>query len=143
MIGRVDLIDVLTLGEYTDTLPDVLRERTTAAFQFVLRNPMTLDMPLRMAGQPGIYKMPKEVSIGARPLLKQVPYTWWPPEQYKNLVIGQFDLYPEERDTAKLQRILSSQDNVVRENMHVAGAPTVESLDTGCFVARNAYNLHY
>ncbi len=50
VIGRLDLIDVLTLDQYTDTLPEVLREKTTAAYQFVIRNPMCLDMPLRMAG---------------------------------------------------------------------------------------------
>mmetsp|Transcript_30996 Transcript_30996/g.41100 ORF Transcript_30996/g.41100 Transcript_30996/m.41100 type:complete len:97 (-) Transcript_30996:1038-1328(-) len=32
VIGRVDLVDVIPLDEYTDTLPDVLRERTTAAY---------------------------------------------------------------------------------------------------------------
>ena len=50
VIGRVDLVDVLTLTEYEDTLPELIRESTTASYQFVLRNPMTLDMPLRMAG---------------------------------------------------------------------------------------------
>ena len=79
VIGRLDLIDVLTLDQYTDTLPEVLREKTDAAYQFVIRNPMYLDMPLRMAGQPSIYKMPKEIALGARPLLKRVEYTWWPP----------------------------------------------------------------
>ena len=49
---------------------------------------MYLEMPLRMAGQPSIFKMPKEIALGARPLLKQVQYSWWPPKQYKNLVIG-------------------------------------------------------
>jgi len=32
LIGRVDLIDVITLDQYNDTLPEVLRENTTAAF---------------------------------------------------------------------------------------------------------------
>jgi hypothetical protein len=56
---------------------------------------MILEMPMRMAGLPSIYKMPKEVWMGAKPLLKRVQYDWWPPRQFKNLVIGQFDLYPE------------------------------------------------
>ena len=63
---------MLTLDQYTDTVPEVLRERTTASYQFVIRNPMYLDMPIRMAGQPSIYKMPKEIALGARPLLKPV-----------------------------------------------------------------------
>lgn len=48
LIGRVDLVDIITLDQYMDTLPEELRERTTSAFQFVLRNPMYLEMPIRM-----------------------------------------------------------------------------------------------
>lgn len=72
MIGRVDLVDILNLDQYNDTLPDVLRERTTASYQFVLRNPQFLEMPIRMSGLPSIYKMPKEIWLGAKPLLKHV-----------------------------------------------------------------------
>lgn len=85
--------------------------------------------------------MPKEIALGARPLLKQTPYKWWPPRQFKNVVIGQFDLYPEQRDNSKLQRILSSQDNVSASG----AAPSdreVDSLDEGCYVARKALNIH-
>ena len=32
VIGRVDLIDVLTLEEYHDTVPECLREQTTASY---------------------------------------------------------------------------------------------------------------
>ena len=50
LIGRVDLIDVLSLEEYHDTVPEPLREQTSSAYQFVVRNPMYLDMPMRMTG---------------------------------------------------------------------------------------------
>lgn len=40
---------------------------------------MKLDIPLYVAGQPGIYKLPKEVFIGAKDLIKKVPVTWWNP----------------------------------------------------------------
>ena len=53
--------------------------------------------------------MPKEIAFGARPLLKRVQYAWWPPEDYKLLTIGQFDLYPIQRDAIRLQRLLSSE----------------------------------
>lgn len=65
VVGRVDLIDVLPLQEYLDTVPQKLREDTDSNFQFVVRNPMYLDMPLKMQGSPSIYKMPKELMIGA------------------------------------------------------------------------------
>jgi hypothetical protein len=55
-------------------------------------------MPLKMAGQPNIYKMPKELALGARPLLKKAPFSWWPPKEYQALVVGQFDIYPQEYD---------------------------------------------
>ena len=55
---------------------------------------MYLELPLRMAGQPNIYKMQKEIAMGARPLLKRVQYAWWPPKDYKLNSIGQFDIYP-------------------------------------------------
>lgn len=32
VIGRVELIDVLPLEEYHDTVPEILRERTTSAY---------------------------------------------------------------------------------------------------------------
>ena len=50
VIGRVDLVDVLSLEEYKDTVPDILQEKTESPYQFVIRNPQYLDMPLRMSG---------------------------------------------------------------------------------------------
>jgi len=55
---------------------------------------MQLDIPIKMAGQPNIYKMPKEIFYGAKDLLKKTPVTWWPPQQYKLFSLGRFDLYP-------------------------------------------------
>lgn len=49
---------------------------------------MYLDMPLKMIGQPSIFKMPKELMYGARPLLKKAPYKWWPLKQYESFVVG-------------------------------------------------------
>lgn len=109
LIGRVDMVDCLTHEQYCDTVPPKLRESTTAANLFVCRNPMYLDMPLKMVGQPNIYKMPKEMMFGARPLLKKPPYTWWPPKEFRNLVIGQFDIYPNPYNEQQLKQILSAK----------------------------------
>jgi hypothetical protein len=106
LIGRVDLVDVLSLEEYHDTVPDALKEQTTSAYLFVTRNPKYLEMLIRMTGQPSIYKMPKEVFIGAKPLLKPVEYSWWPPRQYANSTIGQFDIYPAAWDHQSLTKLL-------------------------------------
>ena len=64
-----------------------------------------------MAGQPSIYKIPKEMLVGARPLLKRVQYAWWPPKEFQNATIGQFDIYPEHKDVVRLSRILSSNQS--------------------------------
>jgi len=53
-------------------------------------------MPMKMAGQPNIYKMPKEIMVGAKPLLKRPPYAWWPPKELQDFVVGQFDIYPSD-----------------------------------------------
>jgi hypothetical protein len=51
---------------------------------------------MKMAGQPNIYKMPKEIMVGAKPLLKRPPYAWWPPKELQDFVVGQFDIYPSD-----------------------------------------------
>jgi hypothetical protein len=94
IIGRCDLVDVLTLDEFKDTVPKILQEPTVASYQFVLRNPNYLDMPLRMAGQPNIYKMEKNLFLGVKPLLKKTPFSWWPPREFELYNVGQFDIYP-------------------------------------------------
>ncbi len=66
-------------------------------------------MPLKMLGQPNIYKMPKELMFGARPLLRKTPYTWWPPKEYRSLVIGQFDIYPNQYENELLQKVLNTK----------------------------------
>jgi hypothetical protein len=32
--------------------------------------------------------MPKEIFIGAKPLLKPIEYSWWPLKQFANATIG-------------------------------------------------------
>jgi hypothetical protein len=50
LIGRVDIVDCLTHEQYMDTVPAKLREKTNSSNLFVCRNPMYLDMPLKMIG---------------------------------------------------------------------------------------------
>jgi len=52
-----------------------------------------------MSGQPGIYKMPKEIFYGAKDKLQKTPVGWWPPEEFKNQTIGRFDLCPDDYTT--------------------------------------------
>jgi hypothetical protein len=43
---------------------------------------------MRMSGQPNIYKMPKELFLGAKPLLKKSPFSWWPPKDFALYNVG-------------------------------------------------------
>jgi len=45
---------------------------------------MFLDIPMRLSGSPGLYKLPKEILYGCKDMLKKAPYSFWPPEEYKN-----------------------------------------------------------
>ena len=56
--------------------------------------------------------MPKEIWLGAKEVIKQVPYSWWPLEEFKNFSVGRFDLYPEEYINWSRDEII----NYVEEN---------------------------
>ena len=95
---------------------------------------MYLDMPLKMAGQPNIYKMPKEIMFGARPLLKKAPYKWWPLKEFENFVVGQFDIYPDNFNFKTLKALLTSETSKME--------PFVERLSaTGCFTVLSSLSL--
>ena len=47
-----------------------------------------------MSGQPNIYKLDKSLHFGVKDLLRKVPYTFWPPKEFKLYQLGRFDLYP-------------------------------------------------
>lgn len=101
ILGRIDLVDIIPLDEYRDTIPPLLQEPTESEYQFVCRNPQFLELPLKMAGQPGIYKMDKTLWFGVKDLLVKTPVAWWPPKQFKLYSLGRFDLYPMQRDDPK------------------------------------------
>jgi hypothetical protein len=93
---------------------------------------MYLDIPLRMSGQPGLYKMPREICFGARDKLKKSEYSWWPPEQFKNLQIGQFDIYPNEYAAMPKSEIMA-----LVEKRAVSLQKDYRQLSAGCFYLKN------
>ena len=107
VVGRVDLIDIITLEEYQDTVPAQLQEPTECQYQFVVRNPMILEVPPRMSGQPNIYKMDRGLHFGIKDLVKKIPYTWWPPKEYRLYQLGRFDIYPLEFANLELPALLA------------------------------------
>ena len=143
LVGRIDLVDVISAQEYLDTIPKPLQEhgvhlvdhahqytedKTIPAFLFVARNPQYLDIPLKMGGAPNIYRLPKEVFYGARDKLQPAPYDWWPPEQYKRQVFGRFDLYPGEMTSWTRDQIIAEA-----EKSQVVIKPQPIQLTAGCF----------
>lgn len=132
LVGRVDLIDVISNQEYLDTIPEKIREHRASdempAFHFVVRNPQYLDIPLKMSGSPNIYKLPKEMLFGARDKLRAAPYDWWPPEQYRRHLMGRFDIYPDEHSS------WSRDDALAFAEKHSIERPSdFKQLSTGCF----------
>jgi len=63
---------------------------------------MYLELPLKMSGQPGIYKLEKGIFFGVKDLLIKTPYVWWPPQLYKLYALGRFDLYPMIKEESKI-----------------------------------------
>ncbi|CDW80309.1 activating signal cointegrator 1 [Stylonychia lemnae] len=128
VIGRVDVIDIISLEEYHDQVPKELQEPTVSEYQFICRNPMYLDLPLKMSGQPGIYKMEKGIFYGCKELLIKTPVTWWPPEEFKLYNLGRFDLYP-------LKHQINPQDQIQKLPMKVS------KTNLGCFHIQNLLSL--
>lgn len=133
LLGRVDLIDVITLQEYQDTVPKALQEPTECQYQFVVRNPQILELPLKMSGQPNLYKLEKGLHFGVRTLLRKVPYSWWPPKEYRLYQLGRFDLYPmsaADVDSNKLLGKLSDQRS-----------PSCTKTNVGCYHVKSMLSL--
>ena len=103
-----------------------------------------------MSGQPSIYKMPKEIVIGAKPLLQRIQYAWWPPKQFKNISIGQFDIYPETWNELALKKLVSTsadQAELGIETPSIADEERkIEVTETNCssvFHVSNLISLKY
>ena len=77
LLGRVDLINVLHRDEYTRAVKEELREENNCEYQFVFRNPSQLDLPLRIGGNQGIFKLAKETLFGVKDLVRPVDIGWW------------------------------------------------------------------
>ena len=133
LIGRVDLIDVISLEEYRDTVPEKLREPTESKYQFVCRNPMYLELPQKMTGSPGIYKIEKALFYGVKDLIVKTPVSWWPPKEYRLYQLGRFDLYPMQMVSLDFARVKSAnlkptQLSVIKTNV-------------GCFHLKSLLNI--
>ncbi|TNV83680.1 hypothetical protein FGO68_gene10563 [Halteria grandinella] len=126
VVGRVDLVDVITLDEYHDTVPKKLQEPTECQYQFVVRNPCYLEMPPRMSGQPNIYKMDKALHFGIKELIKKAPYTWWPPKEYRLYQLGRFDIFTQHQAQTDIEKLI---DRLGKQHSQVQVAKT----NVGCY----------
>jgi len=45
LLGRVDLIEILSDSEYKDQIPEAIREKSDCEYHFVVRNPQALVIP--------------------------------------------------------------------------------------------------
>jgi len=83
--------------------------------------------------------MPKEILIGAKPLLKKAEYTWWPPKQFAKMTIGQFDVYPPTWNSKALNKLLES---TVSQQLQQPKPAKVEELSKGCIVVKDFQSMH-
>ena len=80
--------------------------------------------------------MPKELFIGAKPLLKKSPFSWWPPKEFALYNVGQFDIYPNQFSQQKLQTLIGGHDIPYSK-------PVVDKINTGCVHIKGLYAINY
>ncbi|CAG9327415.1 unnamed protein product [Blepharisma stoltei] len=78
LLGRVELIDVLSGEEYNEITPENFREDNESKFRFIIKNPMKLLVPIRMLGSKKIYNLDFQLWEGACRGLRRVYTKWWP-----------------------------------------------------------------
>jgi len=78
LLGRIELIDVLSGEEYNEITPENVREDNESKFRFIIKNPMKLLVPIRMIGGKKIYNLEFQLWEGACRGLRRVYTKWWP-----------------------------------------------------------------
>lgn len=76
LLGRIELINVLTSEEYFAQTPEEAREENSSRFLFVIKNPMRLLIPIRMQGSKKIYSLDFDTWDGAKYGLRRVSTSW-------------------------------------------------------------------
>jgi hypothetical protein len=78
LLGCVDLVDVLKRDVYNKLIHPLFREKTESKFLFVVKNPKKLEIPLKMPGQPNIFKLEENILERTMGKLLNVNTFWWP-----------------------------------------------------------------
>jgi hypothetical protein len=87
LLGCVDVVDVVKREAYAKLVPHELQEKTDSIFLFVCKNPKKLEIPIKMPGQPNIYKLEDSILERTKDKLVKVSTVWWPgPDLYPNLL---------------------------------------------------------
>ena len=76
LLGRVELVDVITNEQYMQTVPEEKREENGSKFLFVVKNPMKLLIPIRMLGSKKIFYLDFDTWNGAKNGLRRIPTQW-------------------------------------------------------------------
>jgi activating signal cointegrator 1 len=78
LLGCVDVVDVLKKESYMKLIPNAFRERSDSKYLFVCKNPRRLEIPIKMPGQPNIYKLEENILERTKGKLVKVNTFWWP-----------------------------------------------------------------
>jgi hypothetical protein len=76
LIGRVELVDVISNEQYKDLMPEAQREESSSKFLFVVKNPSKLLVPIRMDGSKKLYPIDFSTWEGAKNGLRRVATDW-------------------------------------------------------------------
>ena len=81
LLGCVDLVDVIKRQDYVKIMNNtVIQEKSDSNYQFVVKNPQKLDIPIKMPGQPKLWELDFDSFQRIKDSVKyKVNTFWWPP----------------------------------------------------------------
>ena len=76
LLGRVELVDVLSNEQYCERKSPENKEESQSKFVFIVKNPMKLLIPIRMQGAKKIFSLDFDTWNGAKNGLRRVHTQW-------------------------------------------------------------------
>jgi hypothetical protein len=118
LLGCVDVVDVVKRETYVKLIPHELQERTDSKFLFICKNPKKLEIPIKMPGQPNIYKLDESILERTKGKLVKVSTNWWPTSDlYPNLFEIPFTHLNKYESIIKKKQKQSNQNKVKLINL--------------------------
>lgn len=79
ILGCVDMVDCINKSEMDIQIPKCFQETNTSQFLFVCKNPMILDVNVKLPGQPKIFQLENDIIEKLEKIgITKVNTKWWP-----------------------------------------------------------------